>query len=249
MKLTCYITADRRVSIEPAPSKRPWMDQTRRQSAYRCLPLSTANAHGWQILCQDACKVRWNGGEDENDLTVITESGSDTYVSSHFGYGILTFKLYCILRTEPDTNLWITGPVNQFKDGIQAMSALIEADWMPYTFTMNWQITRPNHWIEFKVGEPICHFFPVQRGIVDSVKPSFASLKGEPTIYAHYSEWHQERQAFLEEYEENREVALKKKSKMEYYRGMLPDGARAIPNHQTKIQPRKFGRKDRTENS
>jgi hypothetical protein len=31
-----------------------------------------------------------------------------------------------IIRTGPGNDLWVTGPVNEFKDGIQALSAVIE---------------------------------------------------------------------------------------------------------------------------
>jgi hypothetical protein len=136
----------------------------------------TANAHGWQILCQDGCWVRWNGGIYPKDMKVKTDSGKTTEVSSHFGHGILTFQVHCLLRTEPGYNTWVTGPVNQFKDGIQPMSAMLETDWMPYTFTMNWQITRKRKWIRFEKGEPIAQFFPVPRRIVDGCDPVMQPL-------------------------------------------------------------------------
>ena len=68
-------------------------------------------------------------------------------------------------------NMWVTGPVNSFKDGIQPMSALLETDWMPYTFTMNWQVTRKRKWIRFEKGEPVAQVFPVPRGVVDDAEP------------------------------------------------------------------------------
>ena len=51
MKLTAYVVDGHSIDIRPAPLERDWMDNTEQRYAYRCLPLSIANAHGWEILC------------------------------------------------------------------------------------------------------------------------------------------------------------------------------------------------------
>ena len=48
MKLTAYVVDGHSVDIRPAPVERDWMDATDQRYAYRCLPLSIANAHGWK---------------------------------------------------------------------------------------------------------------------------------------------------------------------------------------------------------
>jgi hypothetical protein len=58
MRLICYTLDGKPIDIEPASNERDWIDDTRRQFAKRCLPLVTANSHGWQILCQDGCWVQ-----------------------------------------------------------------------------------------------------------------------------------------------------------------------------------------------
>ena len=96
------------------------------------------------------CEAEWNGGSDTDDIQITFEEGTDsfvgkktsTFVESHFGSGILTFNVGVVLRTDPGYDLWVTGPVNDFKDGIQALSAIIETYWMPFIFTMNWKFTR-----------------------------------------------------------------------------------------------------------
>ena len=50
-ELTAYIIDGHELRIRPAPVERLWMDRTNERSAYRCLPLNIANAHGWEILC------------------------------------------------------------------------------------------------------------------------------------------------------------------------------------------------------
>src|SRR3546814_13729675 len=76
---------------------------------------------------------------------------SDLHVSTHFGSGIVTFSLGHLFRTSPGVNLWIKGPSNRPKDGASPLEGIIETDWSPYTFTMNWQLTRRSE--ERRVGK------------------------------------------------------------------------------------------------
>ena len=185
MDLICYLIHDHPVDIRPARNRRRWMNQTPNSYAYRCLPLSIANAHGWEIRCPVTCAAEWNGGSDKDDVQVIFESDAGDegnnfsgkknkkpLVESHFGSGILTFNLGAAISTSPGYDLWVTGPVNEFRDGIQALSAVIETYWMPYTFTMNWKFTRPNLKVRFEKGEPICFFFPIEHGLLERFNPS-----------------------------------------------------------------------------
>jgi hypothetical protein len=45
------------------------------------------------------------------------------------------------------------------KDGIQPLVGLIETDWLPFPFTMNWIFTRPGT-VKFEKGEPFCFITP-----------------------------------------------------------------------------------------
>lgn len=243
MKIVCYTFDDKNINIEPAPSKRDWIEGTVNGFARRCLPLVTANAHGWQVMAEDSCEIVWTGGKSAADLTVSTASGSHEYVSSHFGYGVVTFQVNGLFRTEPGINLWITGPVNTLKDGIQPLSGLIETDWMPYTFTMNWQVTRKNTVIKFEKGEPICQFFPVPRGIVDQAMPEFTAIEDNPDLNSTFSDWRKSRYDIIQESKSpsnNNNVEFQ----MFYFRGTLPSGKKAINDHQTKIKPKKFKKRE-----
>jgi hypothetical protein len=48
-ELTCYRLGDYAVPIQPARRERAIFEANRH--AYRCLPLTTANAAGWELLC------------------------------------------------------------------------------------------------------------------------------------------------------------------------------------------------------
>ena len=114
------------------------------------------------------------------------ESFPAGFAESQFGSGILTFNPLLIIRPPPGHDLWVSGPVNRFKDAIQPMSALIEADWMPFTFSMNWQITRADITITFEKGEPFCSFFPVARGLVERCEPVLKPISDDPALQKSY---------------------------------------------------------------
>jgi antitoxin (DNA-binding transcriptional repressor) of toxin-antitoxin stability system len=78
------------------------------------------------------------------------------------------------------------------------MSAMLETDWMPYTFTMNWQITRKRKWIRFEKGEPIAQFFPVPRRIVDDCEPEMVPLATDADLNATVDGWQKMRKDFIE---------------------------------------------------
>src|SRR5919198_1305839 len=113
--LVCYLVDDRQVDIRPARNRREWMNQTPHSYAYRCLPLSIANAHGWEVRCPVTCEAEWNGGSDKDDIQVTFEDEENssmgdgqitTFAESHFGSGILTFSVGVIIRTPPGYDLW-----------------------------------------------------------------------------------------------------------------------------------------------
>ena len=46
------------------------MDDFPNEEIYRCLPMTIANALGWDILCPVPLEIRWNGGPAVTDLTI-----------------------------------------------------------------------------------------------------------------------------------------------------------------------------------
>jgi hypothetical protein len=223
MKLVAYLLDGQLVEIRPAPATREWMDDTNDRFAYRCLPLNIANAHGWEILCSGAFAASWNGSPKPDGVTVVPETAMDNPPLSHFGYGILTFRLGCLFRTEPGYDLLVQGPVNRPKDGIAALSGVIETDWAPYTFTMNWRFTRAGHPVRFEKGEPICHFFPVRRGTLESFEPELRPITDDPQLDRLRSAWKADRDRILRDLETPATSASARKWQKHYYRGLWPD--------------------------
>lgn len=182
MKLEVYVFEQQRVDLRPAPVDRAWMDASPERFAYRCLPLNIANAHGWEILSPSGFSATWNGGAGLDAITVTPDAGMRAPALSHFGTGVLTFTLPCLFRTEPGFDLMVQGPINAPKDAIAALTGVIETDWAPYTFTMNWIFTRPNTAVRFEAGEPFCHVFPIQRGTLEDITPELHALSEAPEL-------------------------------------------------------------------
>jgi len=133
MKLIAHVIDGHHVDIRPAPVERDWMEATSQRFAYRCLPLNIANAYGWEVLCNAGFLAMWWGGEGLDSIVIEPDPGTIAPAISHFGHGILTFHLPCLFSTEPGAELMVQGPINRPKDGIAALSGVIERS--PYSFT------------------------------------------------------------------------------------------------------------------
>lgn len=239
MDLICYLRSSWEPMIRPAETTRAWMDGTSLSYAYRCLPLTTANAHGWEILCPVSFDAIWSGGSGLGDVVVQVPpdtSPAHTPVST-FGEAILTFHISGLFRTPPGWNLWVGGSPNSPKDGIYPLTGVIETDWSPYTFTMNWRFTRRNHRVHFEAGEPICFLFPVQRTVLETVQPRFLPFETAPQLADHHAVWQQSRYDFLEKMRNERKpVAPVDQWQKRYYRGADMTDKPVVPDHRVKLR-------------
>jgi hypothetical protein len=135
-------------AIEAASPKRDWMDETFKKIAYRCLPLIAANQMGWVVRCPANLTATWSGKPDNHGVRIAYEADSAHLAGiaiSHFGGGVLTFVLPWLFRTSPGFGLVLRGPTNESKDHAFPLDAVIETDWSPYTFTMNWRLSIPKY--------------------------------------------------------------------------------------------------------
>lgn len=172
------------------------MDQTAERFAYRCTPLTMANASGWEILNPVGLTATWNGGDQIADISVQGDDGQPlAYAASHFGFGVLTFTTGHLFRTDPGWALWCRGVPNLPKDGIAPLDGIIETDWLPFTFTMNWRFTRPGS-VRFEPGEPFCFITPWQSVAVERVQPRLRPLSAEPELARQFRAWQTSRTSF-----------------------------------------------------
>lgn len=242
MDLICYTFPGWDPRIRPASAKREWMEASPERFAYRCLPLSIANAHGWEILSPCGFEARWNGAPGVEGLELRLDEGAEPRRApvSLFGQATVTFHIEGIFRTPAGWNLWVGGSPNHAKDGIAPLGGVIETDWSPYSFTMNWRFTRPNHWVRFEKDEPIAFFFPVRRGLVDGVEPRIVPVEEAPEVKAEFEAWSRSRDAFQQWVRETNPAAPSDRWQKLYYRGVRPGELPGATDHQAKLRPKPF---------
>jgi hypothetical protein len=241
MKLTAYVLDGHTIDIRPAPVDRDWMDKIDQRFAYRCLPLSIANAYGWEILCAAGFTAVWDGGRALDAVKVITDKGNIAPALGHFGFGVLTFHVPCLFRTEVGFDLMVSGPINRPKDAIAPLTGLIETDWSPYSFTMNWQFTRPQTAVRFEKGEPFCHIVPVRRGEIESVEPELRLLSDNLELKLQHDTWTANRNRFIVDLKRPGSEAQAEKWQKLYHRGVMPDGEGVgAADHRTRLKVRPF---------
>ena len=240
MKLIFYAIGEGGAQLRAAPATRSWMDETSDAFAYRCLPLNIANAHGWEFLVPGAFSARWDGGGGSGAIDIRCSAGIHARPTSIFGHGVLTFHVNGIFRTEPGWNLFIGGSPNSPKDGIQPLNGVIETDWSPYSFTMNWRFTRADHWISFEEGEPFCFVFPVQRGVLETARPEIRELASDPALKTEYEQWSLERRNFSDRLMVKDSSESRMRWQKRYYRGLTMQDQAGIADHQAKLRLPEF---------
>jgi hypothetical protein len=254
--------------LSTAPVDRAWMDASHQRAPYRCLPLVIANQAGWWIPCPMTFTAYWDGGLAKESLQInfdprpetaglsglfapITVSADlpnpvvqgDARVSSHFGSGIVTFSIPYLFRTPRGINLWVKGPSNYFKDGVQPLEGVVETDWLPATFTMNWKMTRPYHTVRFERGEPVCMIVPVPRGLAEQLQPVYLPLDANPELAREYREWEQSRTTFNKELSMHKPETVQRGWQRDYMKGRTVSGQEA-EEHQTRLRLREFTRNE-----
>lgn len=252
--------------LTAAPLDRTWMDAAPQRAPYRCLPLVIANQAGWFVPCPAAFTAFWDGGLGKENLQIsfdplaepttlsnlfapIVVSADQTNptiqgdmrITSHFGNGVITFSIPYLFRTPPGINLWVKGPSNYFKDGVQPLEGVVETDWLSATFTMNWKVTRPHHPVRFSRGEPICMIVPVPRGLAEQLEPVYVPLDENPEIARDYREWEKSRSTFNADLARFQPDAVKRGWQRDYMQGRSIRGQEA-EQHQTRLHLREFRR-------
>jgi hypothetical protein len=239
------------------------MDQSHQRAAYRCLPLAIANQAGWVVPCPAGFTATWDGNPAPDAVRLVFDppggkpaaadpfapivvsmadsepAAGDARISSHFGNGVVTFSVPYLFRTPRGINLWVKGPANHIKDGVQPLEGIVETDWLPATFTMNWKLTRPRHPVRFERGEPVCMVVPVPRGLAEGLEPVYLPLEADPELAREYREWEASRVAFNSDLAVSEPAAVRRGWQRDYMKGRTVLGAEAT-EHQTRLHLREF---------
>ncbi len=220
---SAYPVVETPPEIVPAFSKRVWMDQTSDRFAYRCTPLAIANATGWELLCPVGLKARWKGGRDKTDIEILAENEEeqplvDRFAHSHFGEGVLTFQPGYLFRTSAGWAVSVRGSPNQPSARIYPLEGLVETDWLPLTFTMNWRFTAPGV-VHFRKGDPFCFLTLVPHILMSDVQPVVRDLDADPALKDSFEKWRDSRTSFIEEMEAENPATIQQGWQRNYTRG------------------------------
>jgi hypothetical protein len=225
MQLECYAISARPPEIVPGRPERAWMDNFVSRHPYRCLPLTMSNTTGWEILCPMSFTAEWNGGKSTHDLTFVPDRPHPDFhefVSSHFSHGVITFHTGYLFRTPPGWDLFTGGPPNLPKDGVYPLSGIVEADWLPFPFTMNWIFTRPGK-VRFEKGEPFCFITLMQDKQLEQFDVVQRSLEGNPTLKGQYDAWAKQRGDFNKRLFARDPDTVREAWQRYYFRGEIPE--------------------------
>jgi hypothetical protein len=192
---------------------------------------------GWELELPTRVVAEWNGksGLEDIVIAVSNEWANDRLVCSHFGHGILTFRTGYLFRTDAGVGLWARGAPNWPKHGITPLDAVIETDWLTFTFTMNWQFTRPGR-IVFEKDEPFCFITPIEYRALDSMEPEIVSIDEEPGLCASFRAWSDARRDFNRRLLEEDPDAVKLGWQKWYMRGEDSHGTKATAAHMSKLR-------------
>ncbi len=227
--LHCYTVGHVFGEIRPAKPTRRWMDEFPGRHPYRCLPLAIGNAFGWEILCPFDIEIEYNGGPDNEDMKIRAADGREDIshlALANFTRGILTLHTGYQFHTEPGWRLLATGPFNYPRDGMSPLTGVIETDWLPYPFTMNWQLTRPGVFT-FTKGEPYCHILPVPANFLNDFDLQIYCLEDNPPLLKEQLAFADSRTEFMAQVAEGDAEAIKQAWQRFYFRGELPTGSKA----------------------
>lgn len=233
MRLDAFKVSEHVPDLTPGKVRRDWMDEGHDRHAYRCLPLNMANVSGWDLRLKHGFDATWTGGDQAADIT-LTPHDEDTDMSfvatSHFANGILTFHTHYLFRTPNGWATWAMSPPNTMKDGIDALTGLIETDWLPYPFTMNWKFTRPGT-VSFSKGEAFCFITLVRPSVLERIEPKIMDIQDDERLQSEYEEWKFARSSFNTRIEAQDPKAIREAWQKYYMRGEKPKGGKIGAKH------------------
>ena len=225
MQLECFPMSNHPPQIVPGRPRRAWMERFVERHPYRCLPLTMANSSGWEILCPMGFEAEWNGGETQQDIVLTPDArrpDAHAFAKSHFAHGVLTFHTGYLFRTPPGWSMWCGGPPNHLKDGIQPLAGLVETDWLPFPFTMNWHFTRPGR-VRFEKDEPFCFITLAQDKKLERFDLLIRPLESDRDLYGQYDAWARHRTEFAERLSRRDPETVKAAWQRFYFRGEPPE--------------------------
>ena len=191
-----YFNDDEVFKIVPLTMQRDWMHESKEKFAYKCLPLNIANQYGWTVLSPCDFNVAWYGGASQVDVEVFDiEEKYAGSITSHFGTQTFTILPDFIIQTPPGFSSYIRGVPNRSYGVLKPLDAIVETDWLPFTFTYNYKFEEPGI-VKFKKGDPLFSFFPIERNTVENFSLVTRKIDEGSEFYQDFKEYANSRDDF-----------------------------------------------------
>lgn len=214
------------MNIKSAKVKREWMDKTN-GFAYHCLPLNIANQYGWVCHSIETFTATWNGGLGQESIVINQEGNISRKIAmSHFGYGILTILTDFLVKTPQNVSTYIRGISNNNYENVYPLDGIVETDWLPFTFTMNYKFEKPGT-VTFKKGDPLFMFFPIERSYIENFDIVQKPISSNPQLLDDLQKYGKAR-----DYNLNNKINKPQKF---YVSGNVVDEKVEINNHQRRL--------------
>jgi hypothetical protein len=226
--------------VIPLKRKREWMDETPDAYAYQCMPLNIANEYGWAVLSPVGFTATWEGSREVNGIEVVyDDDGAYNFADSQFGSGILTVSPDFIVKTPENVSLYIRGVPNKGIKGLQSLDAIVETDWLPFTFTYNYRFLQPGT-IRVEKDQPLFCFFPINRGEVEGYTLVSRSVEDNEEFLEKYHEYRDSRQTYIDKLTQYNagEISSMEDGTQRYYSNAKdPHGNKyTVTNHTKKVK-------------
>jgi hypothetical protein len=183
--------------IVPLSLHRKWMNDTKKKFAYKCLPLNIANQYGWAVLSPADFSVSWYGGSGQEQVDVFSSDPEllDRVIVSHFGEATFTIQPDFIIQTPENYSLYIRGVPNEINSVIRPLDAIVETDWLPFTFSYNYKFAETGV-VDFKKNDPLFIFFPIERNSVENFKLRQVDIEESQDLYQDFLDYSNSRLGF-----------------------------------------------------
>ncbi|MEK9767556.1 MAG: DUF6065 family protein [Betaproteobacteria bacterium] len=226
--------------LQSASSKIDWMDDMGGHP-YRCLPMLIANQNGWTVHLKYDILATWNGNKGQNGVRLLHKApkewkGKEPAVSL-FGNGIVTFLVDHLVKTPQNVNIRVSGAPNRWLDGATALEGIVESDWLEYSYTMNWKITRPHQTIIFPAGFPIAYITPVPAAYIENFNCRVRHMSENPELLQGYRNYANSRSNYIDEKTVGEKDPNKEIWQKLYFKGQ-PSPGKELPEgtvHRTKL--------------
>ena len=115
------------------------------------------------------------------------------------------------------------------------MTAVVETDWLPYTFTFNYQFTRPGvaHW---QAGEPYAQICMVAANLQNSVQPVIRNLSENPQLAEDHEAWRNRRSSLRNRQSAADPAGVRGVWDKDYFLGRYADGRPTEADHKIKLR-------------